>query len=599
MATGVHPEDLKYLQADHIVPFSKGGVTDVTNCQLLTPRQNQIKGANYMELRNWQQEFIEVWNKKECDFLLVAVPGAGKTFAALTAAKTWIRNGINRKLAIVSPSDNLRTQWRTKAAQLGIELKTKELEFGVKDYDGYSTTYQALADSNGDSFLYLSSKYKWMVILDEVHHCGEEEKSKWGKAVSRIYQSADKRLLLSGTPWRSDYTSIPFVSYSTDGNVICDYDYEYRQAINDNVVRFLRFDYLAAKLEMDDGKILDLNKETEEAKAPYILNKVLKQHTSQGFLESLLRASHDCLSNLRTQDNKAAGLVVCRDQNHANNVAKKLKSITKRDPYLVISEKEDSSEILKRFSNSNAEWLVSVRMVSEGTDIPRLRVLTYATNYSTPLFFRQVCGRVSRVQGKFDQEAYVFLPADPRLIELAGSVESQQKLGLKDRIEHESQPKNKEQIEQFFDEWEPDYVSSHDAENDLVLLNNNEYDRMSANTIEKLAIKHDLTHSKVESVLRDWLRESGKNGAVELEEKTELSLEEKTKNARSKYVRICKSIASKIKKKKGGEYKEIIKDIYKKTRCFVFGENIQLGKLSLDQMNQLIEGTKQWEKQHR
>jgi hypothetical protein len=55
-------------------------------------------------------------------------------------------------------------------------------------------------------------------------------------------------------------------------------------------------------------------------------------------------------------------------------------------------------------------------MVSEGVDIPRLRVGVFATTTSTELFFRQAVGRFVRWQmGRPSQKAYVYIPDDPRL----------------------------------------------------------------------------------------------------------------------------------------------------------------------------------------
>ena len=55
-------------------------------------------------------------------------------------------------------------------------------------------------------------------------------------------------------------------------------------------------------------------------------------------------------------------------------------------------------------------------MVSEGVDIPRLRVGVYATTTSTELFFRQAVGRLVRwTRGVPRQRAWLFIPDDPRL----------------------------------------------------------------------------------------------------------------------------------------------------------------------------------------
>ena len=72
-------------------------------------------------------------------------------------------------------------------------------------------------------------------------------------------------------------------------------------------------------------------------------------------------------------------------------------------------------------------WIVAVNMVSEGVDIPRLRVGVYATAAKTPLIFRQIIGRFVRtIQGRpAGEHSWVYLPGDPVLRVHAGEVETE------------------------------------------------------------------------------------------------------------------------------------------------------------------------------
>ena len=55
-------------------------------------------------------------------------------------------------------------------------------------------------------------------------------------------------------------------------------------------------------------------------------------------------------------------------------------------------------------------------MVSEGVDIPRLRVGVYATAAKTPLVFRQIVGRFVRtLPGRPIEPSWLYVPADPVL----------------------------------------------------------------------------------------------------------------------------------------------------------------------------------------
>jgi superfamily II DNA or RNA helicase len=91
-----------------------------------------------------------------------------------------------------------------------------------------------------------------------------------------------------------------------------------------------------------------------------------------------------------------------------------------------IDASDQAQKTIKAFGESRDRWLVAVAMVSEGVDIPQLRVGVYATNKRTELFFRQVLGRLVRVRGDLpedvDQTAYMFVPKEEGVIALADAV---------------------------------------------------------------------------------------------------------------------------------------------------------------------------------
>jgi hypothetical protein len=104
------------------------------------------------------------------------------------------------------------------------------------------------------------------------------------------------------------------------------------------------------------------------------------------------------------------------DQDHARDIARLIRYRYKVEAEVVVSDDPDASKKIAAFASSTRPWLVAVRMVSEGVDIPRLRVGVYASTVVTELFFRQAVGRFVRwTKGMASQKAYVFLPDDPRL----------------------------------------------------------------------------------------------------------------------------------------------------------------------------------------
>jgi superfamily II DNA or RNA helicase len=120
--------------------------------------------------------------------------------------------------------------------------------------------------------------------------------------------------------------------------------------------------------------------------------------------------------HLRESHPQAGGLVIAMDQEHAQGIARLIRSRFGTPADVVISDDPGASKKITAFAESEAPWLVSVRMVSEGVDIPRLRVGVYASTVSTELFFRQAVGRFVRWQaGRASQQAFVYLPDDVRL----------------------------------------------------------------------------------------------------------------------------------------------------------------------------------------
>jgi superfamily II DNA or RNA helicase len=146
----------------------------------------------------------------------------------------------------------------------------------------------------------------------------------------------------------------------------------------------------------------------------------------------VLRDADSRLSEVRADGHPdAGGLVIASDQEHARAIAARLGSISGRQPELVMSDEPGASRRIAEFAASDQRWLVSVLMVSEGVDIPRLRVGVYATAARTELFFRQVVGRFIRTTPRpRRQMSYLLMPADPRLKALAHDIEMERRHAL-------------------------------------------------------------------------------------------------------------------------------------------------------------------------
>lgn len=377
--------------------------------------------SDRVQLRPWQRAAFDKFAASEhADFLTVATPGAGKTTFALACAR-WALANERRRIVVVAPTTHLKTQWVQAAHRMGLHLDHQwSPNDGVpKDVHGIVTTYQQVSTADTAKKLRGLANDAF-VILDEVHHAGDERA--WGDGVRTAFELANRRLSLSGTPFRSDTASIPFVRYEetgVGGEAQPDFTYGYADALRDGgVVRpvyFPRFDGLM-EWSAADGSIVSANfhDELDRTGSSHRLRAALSLEGD--WLAVVMSQAHERLLTIRRTQPDAGALAICMDQDHARDIVRFIRNRFHVEADVVVSDDPDASGKIAAFAKSSRPWLVAVRMVSEGVDIPRLRVGVYASTVVTELFFRQAVGRFVRwTRGVPSQKAYVYLPDDPRL----------------------------------------------------------------------------------------------------------------------------------------------------------------------------------------
>ena len=430
--------------ADHIHPHSKGGATDVVNGQALCPACNLRKGSRTSmtpPLSQWQQDALRKFSGHDSDFLAVACPGAGKTRFALAAAQHQIQERGASRIVVVVPTRHLCEQWKQHASKFGIQLDP-EFKNGkggaASDYDGVVVTYASVA-SEPNIYRRMATP-RSLVIFDEVHHAGDD--ASWGKAMRHAFDDAGRRLLLSGTPKRTDGTEVPYVTYDDEGAFVEDYLYDYGRALEDHrvdddgnsfpVVRptdFNVFDGRARWLTATDAEVRMNLSDAGDAEMSNALSSALDP--GGDWIPSTLTAANDALTAARREVADAGGLVVADSQFQARKYAATLERITGESVALAISDAPDASNTITNFDKGRSRWIVAVQMVSEGVDIPRLSVCVYATRKRTELFFRQVVGRIVRCQGVDDSKrATMFIPSVEPLVRFASEIERTTRMAL-------------------------------------------------------------------------------------------------------------------------------------------------------------------------
>ena len=378
-------------------------------------------------LRAWQKRALDAMASwEEGSFLISAAPGAGKTHPALVFAAQEIKAGRARRVAVLCPTSPLTRQWARAAARVGLHLLPDASTLRPPgDFQGVSLTYARVASSPAQYAKTCSPGT--LVIADEAHHLGDD--LAWGEGFRKAFTPARRWLLLSGTPFRSDQTPIPGVRY--DGGVaVPDISYTYADAVRDGVCRRVNFVPYDGTLQWQSGDdVIETSFDevltTREAGRRY--RTAISTELPDG-LPRILRAAHARLLEVRASGHKdAGGLVVTADSTHARQVAKALHEITGAKPTVVLHTEASAHKKLDGFRRSTEPWIVAVNMVSEGVDIPRLRVGVYATVAKTPLIFRQIVGRFVRVMSSRPSAeiSHVFLPADKLLRGLAAEIDTE------------------------------------------------------------------------------------------------------------------------------------------------------------------------------
>jgi superfamily II DNA or RNA helicase len=375
-----------------------------------------------MKLRQWQAECINLaltqYQNDISHFLALATPGAGKTLMASELADQLLKNNMVDLIICFSPSSIVSQDFSES-----LQLKTQERFDGLIGARGRSLTYQNLQylDIN---FWQLFERYRVFVIFDEIHHCAGsniENANAWGEQIIlNIQDKAKFTLALTGTPWRSDAAPIVLSNYMHPSNKIsCDYVYGLSEAITDDVCRVPQI------IAIDNNNISVVD--DEETKTFSSFKCLLSQSIipyqeiieNEKVIKYVISSAQKKLSSIRATNADAAGLIVASSVEHARQISTLMKTSFNEDTVVVTYRESEPTSIIQQFRYAQSKWIISVGMISEGTNIPRLQICCHLTNIKTEMHFRQILGRILRMTGSKNQEAIMYMPAEPKLLEYA------------------------------------------------------------------------------------------------------------------------------------------------------------------------------------
>jgi len=380
-------------------------------------------------LRAWQKECLvsveEHYSQSQQHFLCLATPGAGKTVLAAEVAAYLIETNQIDFVLCFSPSTEVATGIK-KAFSKRLNCNFD----GIIGSIGCSYTYQNMRFFNDDYWKLLKNN-RVFVVFDEIHHCAGSsvgDANVWGDdIVKNIQEQATFTLALTGTPWRSDLLPIALATYSDPDNQIqCNFTYSLQQAVEDGVCR-------NPKIVLVDNEEISVTTNEQETKIYDSLQNLLKNPSisyqdlikHDAVINYIIAQGVSKLADIRLDNPEAAGLIVASSVEHAEQILTILTTEFHQSATIVTYKETNASDKINYFRYSNTQWIVSVGMVSEGTDIPRLQVCCHLSRVKTELYFRQVLGRILRVSNSPNQEAWLFTLAEEKLSVFANRIDEE------------------------------------------------------------------------------------------------------------------------------------------------------------------------------
>lgn len=439
--------------AHHVTRFADGGVTELPNGAALCGEcHRQLhRSSTVIQPRGWQKAALRKFGAhRRLSFLLEATPGAGKTMFSAFCAKSLFDAGAIDFSLIVVPTTAIKGDSESGFLgdwhRVGIEIThvLKEARGHPREFRGAVITYQQLPNLVSTLEAWHGNGVRLFVVFDEIHHASYSNEdvardNKWGLAAESTARCAKKVLAMTGTPFRGDGAKISFVDYG-DGNVaIPDHRYTYQDAVRDRVCRPVNFmidDGVAEFLRFEIEHKIKIS-EAKDEEAGNTARTIFRKDSE--WLQSVIAKADEKIDEYRIYDVDAGGLVICRpgiddnDDKHLHQIADLVREVTGERPEVVTHEDPEANAKIERFRNGTAKWICSVRKISEGVDIKRLRVAVIANLPSTELLFRQLVGRVVRVDNpQKPGDATVFLAKFPQLQQWAARIREEADAGLRD-----------------------------------------------------------------------------------------------------------------------------------------------------------------------
>lgn len=436
-------------------------------------------------LREWQKKA-----KDKCMAQFLAgkrvwvqetVTGGGKTiFGREVSIALYGESAIDLVIILV-PSEPVLNGWvstyRGSLNSTSGPAYQSDTQVWVSTYAGYKAICNALASRRTNGYL---------LITDEYHHA--EREAAWGQAVTTLSRGAKHILMLSGTPWRTKGTialldgerNIYGRPYYQEDGIEPDDAYKYKNDLESETrgTVVVHFEFVEAEaIDKKTGEFYTLSLETddwkdsadEHCKEP--LGKYVTINPSPSQQEKLnprplntrlegkdmhkkiidkglkwLECSRDEVKQATGLDDVSIMHIACSCINDATSVEKYINVVYPGfKAEKIVSDEANSSKRIeeiqlacKQNSHDRPDVIISVGMISEGVDIPAIKVTVYLNKILTLLYLIQLIGRGQRriwldKLGRYadadgnprQTRGYFLAPAHPYLIWVASQIEKE------------------------------------------------------------------------------------------------------------------------------------------------------------------------------
>ena len=444
------------VEVDHITPAARGGDNSGDNAQALCRTCNAglsdsikpasggftiTKPVSALKPRNWQKKCLaaqlDAIRSGNGAFFTAAGVGSGKTLQTLSL---YLESEFDLLLIIV-PKSGIRGAWLDDAKKMGINLEpvldgstfigpsTRGSEYVMPH--GFVLTVQMLPSVINDINLY-GQKFSMMGCVDEAHHYGEG--MSWDENAKAALAHCKFVVGLSGTPTRDDDKCILALDYLRNDTLFYaapSHTYHYEEALADGHVAPVVGRFIGGEIDKHhvDGRVETYKYSDGDYSHMEGVNRqaLMSERLRLSALESA-EWQYAAVAEARKQLNACGsahpwgGLVACCRQEQAKAVQAHIESTYGEKCLLVVGDEQTEEAVALFSADTSYRWIISITKISEGISIDRLRVGVLLSNWTTRTNFDQLRGRLCRlVKGipQLEQEAYFYVPADPRIQEHA------------------------------------------------------------------------------------------------------------------------------------------------------------------------------------